>query len=644
MMWDVGLCVIDMELMCGNGIKFFATLMQCLISARAAPPSQSPQQQLEAGQQPNGIIPITDLAQKWRRVFDEHRVPSSLLTSQSLVGLLQHLGIGTILAEAAGSSSAARMMVPYLLRDQPPAAFLEAKRYLVGSQFQDPPDDDDDEGDTPSTTIDSSLPETKIWRRKMTFSEGSILDASMSSFIVRMWRYACCLINDSVKAIVPLPLPPIDQVQQQLQQEQQQHLDQQGQPLDDGTLSVWKGGMLLRAPYDSRVMVLVERRGLIVNVIGVGSGGAAFVSSVCKALEFEYTNLFRCNDPTQSRTNTSISKMIKCENDVHEMTTFTRSMKLVHTLFRDQVCATNRKREYKLPTVWDVDLILKALIASRITRVSASIEQAMAQYLGPYTRYPVHCFVDDQEIATLRALRSPSLRTFTAIKRLGGAGGEGVVYLVRWQMANRPRRHFAMKVYYNYGMSNEVFDRETSNEYHTIERLLAPPDTRTSNVDVDGDDAPDGDDGDDAPDARHRGLESIGDSRRFISRAVLRFVTRLEKRLLPEWEVDAEMMPNGSRTAVMVMDLFDCDLESFCERATFLTYERATQLSLQFIKAVRYLGDKLVAHRDIKPNNVFVSESTLHLALGDYGMSSSLILSFSHSLSLSLRGIVGRRL
>ena len=84
----------------------------------------------------------------------------------------------------------------------------------------------------------------------------------------------------------------------------------------------------------------------------------------------------------------------------------------------------------------------------------------------------------------------------------------------------------------------------------------------------------------------------------------------------------------------MVMDLFDCDLESFCERATFLTYERATQLSLQFIKAVRYLGDKLVAHRDIKPNNVFVSESTLHLALGDYGMSSSLVLSFSLSEAL----------
>jgi serine/threonine protein kinase len=69
---------------------------------------------------------------------------------------------------------------------------------------------------------------------------------------------------------------------------------------------------------------------------------------------------------------------------------------------------------------------------------------------------------------------------------------------------------------------------------------------------------------------------------------------------------------------LMVMEQEDCDLERWMERNTARVAD-ANYILFQLLSAIAYLHQNLVMHRDIKPDNILINETTLTIKLTDFG-------------------------
>ena len=66
----------------------------------------------------------------------------------------------------------------------------------------------------------------------------------------------------------------------------------------------------------------------------------------------------------------------------------------------------------------------------------------------------------------------------------------------------------------------------------------------------------------------------------------------------------------------------DCDLEAWMERNT-ARVEDANYIIFQLLSACTYLHENFVMHRDIKPDNILINETTLTIKLTDFGQARS---------------------
>jgi serine/threonine protein kinase/GTPase SAR1 family protein len=567
----------------------------------------------------NGILEVPELIERWQSII---RQEQSNIEPEALLLLLEQLGIATILPDPPGATTVKRLMIPHQLDTAPPPAFNDALE-----QMHHPVPDEVVPNEPWGLDIAQSVPTVPPTcdvvnphlYRQLKFSSEAKLDAAFGSFIVRMWPCACGALN--------------------------------GHAVTHGVDAVWRNGILLQAPYDSRVFVLVYRfEKKTVLMISKGEGAAPFVSDACKVLEKEYRNAYRCNEDngggggggsgsSSSTSNSSISASSSnsplhrsssnsplhrsssnsplhrssSNSPLHRSTSreqqnvasdvarlcwcfagchvqAVRDAVVNPALFREHMCDNYPTRDYRLPVIWDTASLTKLLLAERAMRLVACHAEIIKTYLGAYISYPLHCMVSDSEMQALHQMATGkvlNLASFSIVKRLGLPTGEGAVYLVRWQVPNRPLRQLAMKIYYSFNQTGARLEEQYSAEYNLM-RLLAGHDS--------------------------------GPNKRFICRALARATAPLQSRLLPGWEMSQEFMTDDQPILMMVMDLFDGDLENYLNRVKWLTYSQVGHLALQLIKALKHLSEHCVAHRDLKAPNIFISEASQYLALGDFGL------------------------
>ena len=81
---------------------------------------------------------------------------------------------------------------------------------------------------------------------------------------------------------------------------------------------------------------------------------------------------------------------------------------------------------------------------------------------------------------------------------------------------------------------------------------------------------------------------------------------------------------SGKLTVFIVMEYFEKDLKSFIEKKLKdLEDKKLLKLLQDCLQAIQFLHQHNVVHRDIKPDNIFITDD-LQVKIGDFGISRSL--------------------